>query len=195
MAEARINRSQSSRERDSLSPSSNRTYRFPVSGSPTRVDARLSQAVGCLLRLAPEFPAQQRDPKGQVRIRHNALRGPVRDGATIAQAALLSCNRNLREVRPLRSTGITPLPRYYEPVRLPAEADARLWIPARRCPRHLAGSPRTPCDSVDARPPQSPRAARRVPLLVASSTMAGFAISGRVATTIGVTRPNRVRVR
>jgi hypothetical protein len=39
----------------------------------------------------------------------------------------------MREVRPLRSAGITPLPHYYEPVRLPAEAATWLWIPTPRC--------------------------------------------------------------
>jgi hypothetical protein len=56
----------------------------------------------------------------------------------------------MREVRPLRSTGITPLPRYYEPVRLPAEAVGQLWIPIRRCAgfralRRVSQDPRPVC--------------------------------------------------
>jgi len=83
----------------------------------------------------------------------------------------------MREVRPLCSTGITPLPRYYGPVRLPAEATVRLWIPAWRCARaRLAGSPRTRNNSVGARPPQPPRTTRRVRLLVASPAIPGFTI-------------------
>jgi hypothetical protein len=104
----------------------------------------------------------------------------------------------MREVRPLCSTGITPLPRYYEPVRLPAAAGALLWISAHRWSGHAdhpAGSPRTLDSSVVARPPQSPRAARWVRLLVASPSVAGFVTSARVAAAIGLTRPNRVRVR
>ena len=103
----------------------------------------------------------------------------------------------MREVRPLRSTGITPLPRYYEPVRLPAAAASRLWIPASRCSMtgHPAGSPRTLDDSVSVRPPQPPRTTRRVRLLVASPTMSGFTISGRLAVVSSVTRSNRVRLR
>jgi hypothetical protein len=96
----------------------------------------------------------------------------------------------MREVRPLRSTGIAPLPRYYEPVRLPAEAAAWLWIPTRRCV--LGTSPGLPesCHlSVDARPPQSPRAARCVHMLVASAPVAGFGTFGRVTTANGFTRP------
>jgi hypothetical protein len=61
--------------------------------------------------------------------------------------------------------------------------------------RRLAGSPRTPCCSVDARPPHSPRAARCVRLLVASASVAGFSTFGRLAAAIGFTRPNRVRNR
>ena len=104
----------------------------------------------------------------------------------------------MREVRPLRSTGITPLPRYYEPVRLPAAAAAALWIPLRRCgPRgpHHAGSPRTLDSSVVARPSQSPRAARCVHPLITSAPVAGFSISGSMAAATGFTRPNRIRVR
>src|SRR6058998_137 len=121
---------------------------------------------------------------------------PCQSPTTQAAASLRL--RPAYEVRLLRSTGITPLPRYYEPVRLPAAADAALWIPPRRCAStrpHHAGSPRTLDDSVDARPPQSSRTARWVRLLVASPSMAGFVTSARVAAVTGLTRPNRVRVR
>src|SRR6266550_3744261 len=95
---------------------------------------------------------------------------------------LSSSDENAREVRPLRSTGVTPLRRYYEPVRLPGRG-RRTVMDCRTAllPEHLAGSPRTPNDSVDARPPQPPRTTRRVPLLVASPAMTGFTISGRLA--------------
>ena len=43
-----------------------------------------------LLRLATEFPAQQRDAFWQVSPGHKALSLPVRNGATVAQAALPS---------------------------------------------------------------------------------------------------------
>ena len=103
----------------------------------------------------------------------------------------------MREVRPLRSTGITPLPRYYEPVRLPAAADRGYGFPrgvARppAAPRRVSQDPHR---SVDARPPHSPRTARCVRLLVASASVAGFSTFGRLATAIGFTRSNRVRYR
>jgi len=56
----------------------------------------------------------------------------------------------MREVRPLSSTGITPLRRDYGPVRLPADADGALWIPRRRCAvararRRVSQDPRLIC--------------------------------------------------
>jgi hypothetical protein len=61
------------------------------------------------------------------------------DGARSARTALgrrslgISFRaRNTREVRPLCSTGITPLPRSNEPVRLPTETAPWLWIPTWR---------------------------------------------------------------
>ena len=60
---------------------------------------------------------------------------------------------------------------------------------------HMSGSPRSINQSFGARCPQSPRQARWLLMLVASPPMAGFSISGRLATCIGVTRPNRVHLR
>ena len=153
--------------------------------------------VGSLLRYATQFPAQQGDADWQVGLRHTAVSLPVRDGATVTQAAAPFLARNVREVRPLRSTGITPLPHYYEPVRLPADAVERLGFPSAvaQLPARVAGSPRTLHPSVIARPPQSPRTARCVRVLVTSAPVAGFSTFGRLAAAIGVTRPNRVRMR
>jgi hypothetical protein len=103
----------------------------------------------------------------------------------------------MREVRPLRSTGITPLPRYYGPVRLPAGAAVALWIPPRRCA--VADAPRRVSQDSPPlyrrAPPQSPRVAQCVHRLVTSAPIAGFSTFGRLAATTGVTRPNRVRMR
>jgi hypothetical protein len=74
----------------------------------------------------------------------------------------------MREVRPLRSTAITPLPRYYEPVRLPAAASGALWIPPCRCavadaPRRVSQDPPLPCRRVPSplTPDSSMRASAR----------------------------------
>ena len=74
----------------------------------------------------------------------------------------------MREVRPLRSTGITPLPHYYEPVRLPAAAALPLWIPAGRCavadaPRRVSQDPLSLCRRVPSplTPDSSMRASAR----------------------------------
>ena len=42
-------------------------------------------------------------------------------------------DKNMCPVRPLGSTGITPLPSYYGPVRLPNRAANGLFLPQRRC--------------------------------------------------------------
>ena len=135
-----------------------------------------------LLRLAPQFPSQQRDPDGQVGFGHKPLGFPVRDGAAIAQAALLCSDRTMREVRPLCSTGVTPLPCYYEPVRLPADAAPRLWIPASRCSpgarRRVSQDSRRFCRRAPS--PATPET-RRVRLLVTSPAISGFTTSGRLA--------------
>jgi len=82
---------------------------------------------------------------------------------------------------------MTPLPRYYEPLRLPIK------------PRRSYGFPRlvdawptrqeslervsqVPDDSVGIRCPLSPRRARPLHLFVASRSMTGFTPSGRLAT-------------
>jgi hypothetical protein len=64
-----------------------------------------------------------------------------------------------------------------------------------RLPTRAAGSPRTLDSSVVTRPPQSPRAARCVQILVTSAPVAGFSTFGRVAAATGFTRPNQVRLR
>ena len=49
-----------------------------------------------------------------------------RYGAFNTHADLLSFHENMTEVRLLGSTGITPLPRYYEPLRIPTVNDERV---------------------------------------------------------------------
>ena len=111
------------------------------------------------------------------------------------QADLLSSYFSVSSARPLRSTGVTPLLRYYGPHRLPADAVSRLCIPAKRWLRfrpHTAGSPGFLNESVPARCPHLPRKARQCTAPVTSSPVAGFTIFGRLAVLrLSVTRPNR----
>jgi hypothetical protein len=96
---------------------------------------------------------------------------------------------------PLRSTGITPLPHYYEPLRLPIEPRRGYGFP-----RLVDLSPmgewslervsQVPDDSVDIRRPLSPRRARPLQAFVASRPIAGFTPSGGMATLKCLTRPN-----
>ncbi len=78
----------------------------------------------------------------------------------------------------------------------PDTAINQLFIPG-RCWRtsHHVGSPRFLDATVRARPPLSPRGALRLHTLVALPQVTGFIMSGRLATPICVTRPNRVHLR
>ena len=81
--------------------------------------------------------------------------------------------------------GRYPLPRYYEPVRLPAAAARRLCLSAERWTRRpsaRAGSPRFLGRSFPTRCPQPPRKAWRLLSPVASPSVAGFISFGRLAT-------------
>jgi hypothetical protein len=93
------------------------------------------------------------------------------------------------------------LPRFHATV---PPSDSRHGRPAVICSRralhpqhalplvHRAGSPRFLDGSVGARRPQSPRRARPLRVLVTSRSMAGFTLSGGMATLNGLTRPNQV---
>jgi hypothetical protein len=69
--------------------------------------------------LAAQFPAQKRDFSRHPRFGYEPFCHPFRYGAFVTQAGLFSFHENVTEVRPLGSTGITPLPRYYGPLRIP----------------------------------------------------------------------------
>jgi hypothetical protein len=105
-------------------------------------------------------------------------------------------------VRPLRSTGITPLPRYYGPLRLPTRPPRRLCLPSvrwafrppcrvsqalkREAPRLLfprALSPTTP---------EGPMAAFACCF---ATGLSGFILVGGLATFVFLSRPNRVHLR
>ena len=91
----------------------------------------------------------------------------------------------------LRSTGVTPLPRYYDPLRLPTWPTA--VMDSRPSLIRITGSPRrvsqVPDRSFDARHPVSPRRTRPLHVLVASRPVSGFTSFGRLTIPTGVTRP------
>ena len=103
-----------------------------------------------------------------------------------AQAVLLTSHGNIDPAGALRSTGITPLPRYYFPLRLPARPSGGYAFPSPVDPTsrsfHPDRSPRFLGRSLDARRPLPPRGVRPLPVLVAWRPMSGFASSGRLAT-------------
>jgi hypothetical protein len=91
----------------------------------------------------------------------------------------------------LCSTGVTPLPRYYGPLRLPTRPAGGYGFPSVVDPD--TGSPgrvsQVPDRSVDARCPVPPRRIRPLQTLIAWRPIAGFTFSGRLAIPICVTRP------
>jgi hypothetical protein len=102
---------------------------------------------------------------------------------------------DMATVRPLRSTGITLLPHYYEPLRLPTCQRARLWLPTRppgHDPEH-AGSPRFLDPSVTARHPLPPRQAAPVHTLMASRRVLASASLAAWPPALCVTRPISVQ--
>ena len=105
--------------------------------------------------------------------------------------------RNMFPVRPLGSTGITPLPSYYGPVRLPTRAAKGLFLPQRCCGwgHTLPGLPGSSANlSARAVPyhPGEPDSCIR-PLLHcrhwASPILNGWPLS------LSLTRPRRIRLR
>ena len=103
-----------------------------------------------------------------------------------AQAVLLTSHGNMDSAGALRSTGITPLPRYYFPLRLPAGPGGGYSFPSPVDPAfpppHPDGSPRFLGRSLDARRPLPPRGVRPLHMLAAWRPMSGFTRSGRMAT-------------
>ena len=77
-------------------------------------------------RLTAQFPPQKGHFFRKTEFRYKSFGSPFRYGASVAQAGLLSFRVNVTEVRPLGSTGITPLPSYYGPLRIPTVHNARV---------------------------------------------------------------------
>jgi hypothetical protein len=149
-----------------------------------------------LLGLSPELPPQLRNGQDELHaVPHfrwvrqfgsfvNAH--PLRSGKGFFQAAFSSSCGNTLSAGRLRSTGITRLPRYYEPLRLPPEPRSGYLFPYRVDRRPTRRSPgrasQVPDCSVGIRRPLSPRRVRPLLEFVASRSMAGFALSGGMAT-------------
>ena len=182
-------------------PSSNRTCGFPASGSPesSRLEhAQVSliplsvSSESC--RLIRSYNAQNRNFGSCLAFRHSfalsveslpgsatrllfASRVATSSGSSVTERCSFKrfsspFDRSLLPVRPLRSTDITPLLRYYGPLRLPLRPPDRyvfrpeVWLT--HCP---SGPPRFLGCSVDARRPLSPRRAERLPFLVSSPSV------------------------
>ncbi len=79
-----------------------------------------------LLGLAAQLPSQKRDLFRHAGFGVIPLRHSFRSGAFMAQSGSPFFDRNMTEVRPLCSTGVTPLPRCYGPRRLPTVADRQV---------------------------------------------------------------------
>src|SRR5207248_875434 len=92
---------------------------------------------------------------------------------TVVPADLLTSQGNASPAGDLRSAGITPVHRYYVPLRLPLEPGGGYAFPSSvvlsPCPgvRPLEGASQVPGRSVDARRPLPPRGARPLRVLVA----------------------------
>ena len=83
---------------------------FTADVAVERIESRLGFTLGLPAQFAPERRKFQR----------RVTVAPFRiSRSRWCQSAFLSFVTNLFPVRPLRSTGVTRLPRYYEPVRLP----------------------------------------------------------------------------
>ena len=102
---------------------------------------------------------------------------------------------DMTPARPLRSTGITPLPHYYGPLRLPTGQRAGLLIPLPPpgYDPEPAGSPRFLDPSVAARHPLPPRQAAPVHPLVASRSVLASASLAAWPPAICVSRPLSVQ--
>ena len=122
---------------------------------------------------------------------------PFRYRAFVAQAVLSFFAQSVTVVRPLGSTGITPLPRYYGPLRLPAITARQVMdsLPTLSLAGIMPGLPGSSTNlsirALPNHPGQFNRFFRSLILcqLQASPSLEGWPLP------FSVTRPNRVRFR
>ena len=157
-----------------------------------------------LLGLLTQLPSQFRDFRRQLDpgflLWLSQLFIPVQAtvffrSGTRVQADLLTSDENMNSAGALRSTGVTPLHRYYGPLRLPTWQNHGYGFPQfvdlepHPGPRSPSRVSQVPGRSFDACHPVSPRGTHLLHLLVASQVASGFALSGRLTIPTGVTRP------
>jgi hypothetical protein len=87
-----------------------------------------------LLSLAAQLPSQKGYLFRHAGLGAEPLRQHFRSGAFFAQTGPPFFDRNATEVRPLGSTGITPLPRYYGPLRLPTGLALQVMVSPQTLP-------------------------------------------------------------
>ena len=157
-----------------------------VEGPPgQRPVPSLAPLLGLLAQPVSQTSKFRGQPDPVVRLRRfRSLRPLSRVGMHRIQAAHSSSDTDANPAGPLRSTGVTPLPRYYEPRRPPAGADHAVMLS-----RAALGLPPTPPglpgSSIDLSAPavsNHPGGARPPRLPVPSRPRLGFTLSGRLAT-------------
>src|ERR1700689_4202269 len=100
-------------------------------------------------------------------------------------------------VRPLGSSGVTPLPRYYGPLRLPSGPLPRLCLPAARWslplpPKRVSQAPQPSFPR--ALSPTTPEGPASALACCFPTGIAGFILPGGLAAFSLLTRPNRVHL-
>ena len=170
-------------------PSSNRTCRFPASGSYVNSRRNVVHEGSASLNLVAQ-PASQEKTVPQLCSR-------VFRRWTYVQAEFPPSYSSTFTFRPLRSTVVTRFPATMSLSDSRTEPLPRLCFSSerwRRLRRHPAGSPRFLDRSVSTRCPLPPRQVQRLQTPIASSLAAGFITLGRTShLQVSVTRPNRVR--
>jgi hypothetical protein len=153
--------------------------------------------------LAAQFPPQKGDFYRHSGFRYEPFSYPFRYGASVAQADLLSFRVNMTEVRLLGSTGITPLPSYYEPLRIPTVNTERVIdspsaLSLQRNPFTLGITSDLPGSSADlstrALPNHPGQSHRFFRSFIPGGWQASPSSEGWPLSKFSVTRPKRVRI-